>query len=242
MTRKNTKADLFQAMGLGPVWELKDTPQQQAASASQASIPAKPMIGLDELDKQVSHPLISLAELHEQVRNCNACGLCDGRKQVVFSDGVENSSLMVVGEAPGAEEDASGLPFVGRAGQLLDKMLTAVGSSRKKNVYIANVLKCRPPGNRNPEAAEIEQCLPHLVQQIRINQPKMLLLVGKFAIQALLETGKPVGEMRGKVHRVQLAGLDIPAVATYHPAYLLRRPEEKSKAWDDLLLLKQQAY
>jgi DNA polymerase len=146
---------------------------------------------------------------------------------------------MVGGEAPGADEDIKGLPFVGRAGALLDKMLHAVGASRQKNVYIANVLKCRPPANRNPEAEEIRQCSPYLFQQIAANQPKILLLVGRFAIQTLLNTDKPVGELRGKLHHVTVDGLNIPAVVTYHPAYLLRRPGEKAKVWDDLLLLKQ---
>jgi uracil-DNA glycosylase len=147
---------------------------------------------------------------------------------------------MVVGEGPGVEEDATGLPFVGKSGQLLDRMLKAIGASRTNNTYIANVVKCHPPGNRNPEQAEIEQCAPYLVQQIKASGPKVLLLVGRFAIQTLLNTKKPVGELRGTVHRVIVDGLDIPAVVTYHPAYLLRRPEEKQKAWDDLLLLKQQ--
>lgn len=214
MNKVLTKAALFDAMGLGPVWQLKTAPGEQ--------LPAL------------------LNNLRSSVANCQACGLCESRTQTVFSDGVPQAPLMVVGEAPGAEEDASGLPFVGRAGQLLDRMLHAVGASRANNVYIANVLKCRPPGNRNPEASEIEKCSPFLVQQIAANNPKILLLVGKFAIQTLLNTNKTVGELRGLVHRVTLNGLNIPAVVTYHPAYLLRRPEEKAKVWDDLLLLKQQ--
>ncbi|HEX4856763.1 MAG TPA: uracil-DNA glycosylase [Limnobacter sp.] len=258
MTHKHTKADLFQAMGLGPVWELKN-PQSAVIPVQEAVVTAGPAL-IPEQPAAITEPpevgqknsptpatanfvsigtVPSLSELHEQVKNCQACGLCDSRRQVVFADGVEHAPLMVVGEAPGADEDASGLPFVGRAGQLLDRMLKAVGSSRKENVYIANVLKCRPPGNRNPEPAEIEQCAPHLLQQIAASQPKVLLLVGKFAIQTLLQTSKPVGEMRGRIHQVKVGDLEIPAVVSYHPAYLLRRPEEKAKAWDDLLLLKQ---
>lgn len=219
MNQPRSKAELFGAMGLGPVWELKNaTTVPPQAEVSQA---------------------MNLSELRQTVSVCRACGLCESRTQTVFSDGVEHAPLMVVGEAPGVDEDAKGLPFVGRAGVLLDKMLQAVGASRQKNVYIANVLKCRPPANRNPEAEEIRQCSPYLIQQIAANQPKILLLVGRFAIQTLLNTDKPVGELRGKLHHVTVDGLNIPAVVTYHPAYLLRRPGEKAKAWDDLLLLKQ---
>jgi uracil-DNA glycosylase family 4 len=231
MTNARTKASLFNAMGLGPVWELKanETPQVQVP----VPVPAIPAQG-------VHQELPSLKSLQSTVANCKKCSLCETRKQTVFADGIAHAPLMVVGEAPGIDEDAVGLPFVGRAGQLLDRMLAAISVSRANNVYIANVLKCHPPGNRNPESAEIAECSPYLVEQIKANDPKVLLLVGRFAIQTLLNSKKPVGELRGQVHRVTLDGLDIPAVVTYHPAYLLRRPEEKSKVWDDLLLLKQQ--
>lgn len=219
MNQPLSKAELFGAMGLGPVWELKNS----TTVPPQAEVSQTP----------------NLSHLRQTVSVCRACGLCESRTQTVFSDGVEHAPLMVVGEAPGVDEDAKGLPFVGRAGVLLDKMLQAVDASRQKNVYIANVLKCRPPANRNPEAEEIRQCSPYLIQQIAANQPKILLLVGRFAIQTLLNTDKPVGELRGKLHHVTVDGLNIPAVVTYHPAYLLRRPGEKAKAWDDLLLLKQ---
>lgn len=218
MNQPRSKAELFGAMGLGPVWELKNT----TTTPAQAAVNQAP----------------SLSELRQTVSVCRACSLCESRTQTVFSDGVEHAPLMVVGEAPGEDEDAKGLPFVGRAGALLDKMLHAVGVSRQENVYIANVLKCRPPANRNPEAAEIRQCSPYLFQQIAANQPKILLLVGRFAIQTLLNTDKPVGELRGKLHHVTVDGFNIPAVVTYHPAYLLRKPVEKAKAWEDLLLLK----
>lgn len=226
MTGSNSKAELFNAMGLGPVWELKnqENSKSDGAAVSQAASSDSP----------------NLDQLRSTVAACRACGLCETRTQTVFSDGVPYAPLMVVGEAPGADEDASGLPFVGRAGQLLDRMLIAVGGSRASNVYIANVLKCRPPGNRNPEVAEIEQCSPFVFQQIAVSQPKVLLLVGRFAIQTVLGSKKSVGELRGQLHQVTVQGREIPAVVTYHPAYLLRRPEEKAKVWDDLLLLKQQ--
>lgn len=216
MNTPRSKSELFNAMELGPVWELKSAP----------TAPSEKVIDLDSLRTVVA--------------NCKRCGLCESRSQTVFADGIPNAPLMVVGEAPGAEEDAKGLPFVGRAGQLLDKVLHAVGASRSSNVYIANVLKCQPPANRNPEVGEIEQCSPYLLQQIEASGPKVLLLVGRFAIQTLLKTNKPVGELRGQVHLVDVNGVNIPAVVTYHPAYLLRRPGEKYKVWDDLLLLKQQ--
>ena len=192
MNQPRSKAELFGAMGLGPVWELRNS----------TTAPSKTAV----------REAASLSELRQTVSICTACSLCESRTQTVFSDGVEHAPLMVVGEAPGADEDAMGLPFVGRAGVLLDKMLHAVGASRQKNVYIANVLKCRPPANRNPEAGEIRQCSPYLFQQIAVNQPKILLLVGRFAIQTLLNTDKPVGELRGKLHHVTIEGLSIPAV------------------------------
>jgi uracil-DNA glycosylase len=228
MSPSKNKAELFSAMGLGPVWELKN------------ASPSESLFIEDQPNDQTQSQSQSLDSLRETVANCRACGLCEGRKQTVFADGVPHSPLMIVGEAPGADEDAAGLPFVGRAGQLLDRMLSAVDCSRTSNTYIANVLKCHPPGNRDPHVGEIEKCSLHLVQQIALNQPKTLLLVGRFAIQTLLNTKKPVGELRGQVHRVNVGSLNIPAVVTYHPAYLLRRPEEKSKVWDDLLLLKKQ--
>jgi uracil-DNA glycosylase len=214
MTQANSKAELFNAMGIGPVWELR-SPQKATEDVAP-----------------------SLESLRNAVANCRACGLCDNRTQTVFADGVPHSPLMVVGEAPGAEEDQAGLPFVGRSGQLLDRMLKAIECGRSSNTYIANVLKCHPPANRDPHVGEIEQCSVHLFQQIAANNPKVFLLVGKFAIQTLLNTKKPVGELRGQVHQVQVGGVSIPAVVTYHPAYLLRRPEEKAKVWDDLLLLR----
>ncbi|HEY1058481.1 MAG TPA: uracil-DNA glycosylase [Limnobacter sp.] len=222
----NSKAALFDAMGLGPVWELRK-PQVASDAVLPPTEPSKPA-GLP----------VDLAALQQQVAQCQACGLCKTRQQTVFSAGVSTASLMVVGEAPGADEDAQGEPFVGRAGQLLDKLLMSMGRNRQSNVYIANVLKCRPPGNRNPEADEIAQCEPYLRQQLALVQPKVLLLVGRFAISTLLNTDKPISQLRGQVHSVNIQGQEVPAVVSYHPAYLLRRPEEKAKSWDDLLLLK----
>ncbi|MFN4329949.1 MAG: uracil-DNA glycosylase family protein [Limnobacter sp.] len=221
-----SRAALFEAMKLGPVWELRSNAAAPAAPVAPV-VSAAPAVRPEGLDG-----------LAEQVASCTACGLCSTRRQTVFADGVPGARLMVVGEAPGADEDEQGFPFVGRAGQLLDKMLHAVGHNRSQNVYIGNVLKCRPPGNRNPEPEEISACLPFLHQQIQLASPQVLLLVGRFAIQSLLQTDAAVGQLRGKIHEARVGALSIPAVVTYHPAYLLRRPEEKQKAWDDLLLLK----
>ena len=190
------------------------------------------------------------AQLQQAVSGCTACGLCKTRKQTVFGVGSPPAvgasgsgvDLMIVGEAPGEHEDLRGEPFVGAAGQLLDQMLAAVGLSRQVEggqqgkVYIANVLKCRPPGNRNPQPEEVAQCLPYLQRQIELVQPKVLLAMGRFGAQALLapesghSEGTPLGKLRGHIHRFG----ETPVVVTYHPAYLLRSPAEKAKVWADL--------
>lgn len=174
-------------------------------------------------------------ELREQALGCTRCGLAESRTQVVFSDGNPRGKLVVVGEAPGANEDRTGLPFVGQAGQMLDLMLAAVGLSRKDSVYICNVLKCRPPGNRNPKPAEIRACSPWLLRQLELVEPRALLAVGTFAAQLLTSSDRPLGKLRGQTHSYQ----GIPLVVTYHPAALLRNPGWNQPAWDDLQLLRQ---
>jgi DNA polymerase len=165
---------------------------------------------------------------------CQRCAeLVANRTQTVFGVGDRAALWMVIGEAPGADEDRQGEPFVGRAGQLLNAMLRAVGLARE-SVYIANVLKCRPPGNRDPRPDEAQRCIPFLKRQITLVAPRILLVVGRVAAQTLLETDAPVGRLRGRVHR--FGEQRIPLVVTYHPAYLLRSPEQKAKAWQDLLL------
>ena len=185
--------------------------------------------------------------LREAVTACTACKLCRGRTQTVFGVGHPRAHWMIVGEAPGEQEDLQGEPFVGKSGQLLDNMLRALGLGRRadvpgadrdtvgdpaRQVYIANTLKCRPPGNRNPEPDELAQCEPFLVRQIQLVQPRIILAMGRFAVQSLLRTNEPIGRLRGRVHRYQ----DVPLVVTYHPAYLLRNLEDKARAWDDLCL------
>jgi uracil-DNA glycosylase len=170
--------------------------------------------------------------LRSQVATCTKCALHSSRTQGVFGVGNPQADWLVIGEAPGAEEDRRGEPFVGRAGQLLDAMLKAIGLSRETNVFIANVLKSRPPGNRDPKPEEVAACLPYLMRQIALMRPRLILAVGRIAAQNLLSTDMPLGRLRGKVHR--FGELNTPLIVTYHPAYLLRTPGDKRKAWDDL--------
>ena len=170
--------------------------------------------------------------LRAEVLHCTRCSLHAGRTQGVFGVGNPQADWMVIGEAPGAEEDRRGEPFVGRAGQLLDAMLRAIGLSRAENVYIANVLKSRPPNNRDPRPEEVAACLPFLRRQIEYVRPRLLLAVGRIAAQNLLATEESLSRLRGRVHR--FGELNTPLVVTYHPAYLLRNPADKRKAWEDL--------
>jgi DNA polymerase len=170
-------------------------------------------------------------ELRETVRTCTACALCRQRKQAVFGVGALSAPWLFIGEGPGADEDEQGEPFVGQAGKLLDSMFAAIGIARGREVYIANVVKCRPPGNRTPTPDEALACAPYLDRQIALVRPKLIVALGKSAVQRLLATDASVASLRGKVHRYQ----DTPVIVTYHPAYLLRSLPEKAKAWEDLL-------
>jgi len=185
-----------------------------------------------EADVSRATPVASLGwdALETAVLSCERCGLSRTRTQAVFGTGNPQARMMVVGEAPGAEEDRQGEPFVGRAGQLLNAMLRAIGLARG-DVFIANVLKCRPPGNRDPRPEETTQCLPYLHRQIALVAPRVILCVGRIAAHNLLDTDLPLGRLRGEVHRLPSG---VPVVVTYHPAYLLRSPEQKARAWDDL--------
>ncbi|MFQ3619684.1 MAG: uracil-DNA glycosylase [Spirochaetales bacterium] len=189
-------------------------------------VPVAPVINLDRESQ--------LKSLEEQVRQCKRCRLSEGRTQAVPGMGVLSPLVMVVGEGPGAEEDKQGLPFVGPAGQFLDKWLDAIGLSRNKNVYIANIVKCRPPGNRDPHPDEAAACLPYLYRQVELLGPKVLFALGRIAIQHLLQTQKGIGELRGKVHQWNR----IPLIATYHPSAVLRDPSLKRPVWEDLKQLK----
>ncbi|MEN4919887.1 uracil-DNA glycosylase [Achromobacter spanius] len=179
----------------------------------------------------------SLQQMAELVVACAACGLCRGRRHAVFGQGAQPTRWLVVGEAPGEQEDRQGLPFVGRSGQLLDAMLAAVGMSRERDVFITNVIKCRPPGNRNPKPEEIAACSPYLMRQIALLKPERILVLGRFAAQTLLGTDATIGSLRGRVHQLKTdEGAQIPVIVSYHPAYLLRSPSEKARAWQDLKL------
>jgi DNA polymerase len=184
---------------------------------------------------------MSWDELRHAVSECTACSLCRSRKNTVFGVGHPQAHWMLVGEAPGAEEDARGEPFVGQAGKLLDNMLASVGLSRSgtdpaASVYIANVLKCRPPGNRNPDAAEVAQCDPFLKRQIVLLQPRLVVVMGRFAAQSLLGTDASIASLRGRVLQIEVGDRKLPVVVTYHPAYLLRNLADKAKSWADLCL------
>lgn len=174
--------------------------------------------------------------LREAVADCRACGLCESRRNTVFGVGHTEADWMIVGEAPGEQEDRQGEPFVGPAGHLLDAMLRACGRDRlamdARGVFIANVLKCRPPANRNPAPEEVVQCEPFLSRQVALVRPKLIIAMGRFAVQSLLKTTEPIGRLRGRVHRYE----GVPVIVTYHPAYLLRTPIDKAKAWADLCL------
>jgi len=179
--------------------------------------------------RDVSVASMDWTALEQAVKACTACGLRAGCTQTVFGVGNRKADWLVIGEAPGADEDKQGEPFVGRAGQLLNSMLAAIGLKREQ-VYIANILKCRPPGNRDPKPEEAALCRAFLERQIALIQPKLILAVGRIAAQNLLATDTPIARLRGQVHELH----GIPVVVTYHPAYLLRSPSEKRKAWIDL--------
>jgi uracil-DNA glycosylase len=204
------------------------TSASPAPVVARATPPVEPTAALDGLD---------WSSLRAAVEACTACGLCQGRTQTVFGVGHAEADWMIVGEAPGEQEDRLGEPFVGRSGQLLDNMLRALGLGRAEGppaqqVYIANTIKCRPPGNRNPTPDELARCEPYLVRQIALVRPRIILAMGKFAVQSLLRSSEPIGRLRGQVHHYQ----GVPLIVTYHPAYLLRNPVDKARAWDDLCL------
>ncbi len=187
----------------------------------------------DQPDTSLNEDSMDWDELKDHVSICNKCILHKARTQTVFGSGSQTADWMLIGEAPGAEDDRLGKPFVGRAGKLLTSMLNAIGKTREQ-VYIANILKCHPPNNRDPAPEEVSSCEEYLRKQILFIKPKLILALGKIAAQNLLNTNTPIGKMRGKVY--EYSDLSIPLVVTYHPAYLLRSPREKQKSWHDLQL------
>jgi len=221
----------LQAMGID-LW----VPRRPAAAADPASGPASREAGPTPAPEPAPAPGRDWEALRQQVAGCTRCALHSGRTQTVFGVGNREADWMVIGEAPGAEEDRRGEPFVGRAGQLLNAMLRGVGLAREA-VYIANILKCRPPNNRDPQPEEVACCEPYLREQVALVQPGLILAVGRVAAQNLLKTDAPLGRLRGRLHRY--GPRKVPVVVTYHPAYLLRNPVDKRKAWDDLCLARQ---
>jgi len=208
--------------------QLAEAPGASAGTASLATIAIEPQPAVPSAD--------AWERLAAEVRACTLCALHKTRTQTVFGVGRRDAELLVIGEAPGADEDAQGEPFVGRAGQLLNAMLRAIGLPRG-DVYIANILKCRPPGNRDPQPDEASRCTPYLSRQIALVNPRAILAVGRIAAQWLLQTDAPIGRLRGRVFRYGESG--TPLLVTYHPAYLLRSPLQKATAWTDLCMVKE---
>jgi uracil-DNA glycosylase len=223
----------LQAIGVD-VWVSRRTATvgPVVAPETAADIPPPPAAVIAPEASPTPLPEVTWDFLRAEVLRCTKCSLHTSRTQGVFGVGSRTAEWMVVGEAPGAEEDRRGEPFVGRAGHLLDAMLKSIGLSRTTNVYIANVLKSRPPGNRDPKPEEVAACLPYLMRQVELLKPRVMLAVGRIAAQNLLATDAPLGRLRGKVHR--FGELNTPLIVTYHPAYLLRTPSDKRKAWEDL--------
>jgi DNA polymerase len=245
-----SREQMLVEMGVAPLWVRRDAVAATATAAQPATLaaapsetgqpvvqPAPPPVQPASVHANVQPvPLLPVggmdwSELSRQVAGCRACALGAQRRQAVFGVGDQNPDWLFIGEGPGAEEDAQGEPFVGQAGKLLDNMLASLAIARGNKVYIANAVKCRPPGNRTPEAGEMAACRPYLERQIALLKPKIIVLLGKAAVHAVLHDDKSLASMRGK--RFEYAG--IPIVVTYHPAYLLRNLPDKAKAWEDLL-------
>lgn len=244
---KTRRELVLEEMGLTPIWRLRDRREAVAFEETvvEAPVGSKPAAVTGATTAPVTHHASPIAQdgdrraaimsmdwaaLKEHVAGCEDCPLHEKRTKTVFGVGDQNADWMFVGEGPGAEEDAKGEPFVGQAGRLLDNMLPAIGLKRGEGVYIANCVKCRPPGNRNPEPGEALACEPYLHRQIELIRPKLIVALGRVAAVNLLATDASVASMRGKIHRYR----GTPLIVTYHPAYLLRNLPDKAKAWEDL--------
>ena len=228
---------MLEEMGLTPVWRLRESaPVAERAPATEPPARNESRVTSNESlqpatgDRRAEITSLDWAQLKQRVAGCTDCPLHAKRNKTVFGVGDENADWLFVGEGPGADEDAQGEPFVGPAGKLLDNMLAAISLKRGANVYIANIVKCRPPGNRNPEPHEALQCEPYLHRQIELIRPRLIIALGKVAAANLLASDASVGSMRGRIHQYR----GIPLIVTYHPAYLLRNLADKSKAWADL--------
>jgi len=246
------RKEILEEMGIAPLWVRRDgTPVEKARIAAPArQIPVEKDISssinescapAEVVERRVEKAIPSASisemgwdELRRNIADCRACGLCVERKQAVPGVGDENARWLFIGEGPGAEEDARGEPFVGQAGKLLDSMLAAIGLRRGEDVYIANAVKCRPPGNRTPEATEMAACFPFLERQITLIQPRLIVLLGRAAVNSVLHDEGSLASLRGKTLSFRNGEQDIPVLVTYHPAYLLRNLPDKAKAWEDL--------
>ena len=225
-----SREEILDELGLGPIWRLRvvRNPDARVGATDTPRTPAAREHG----SREGRIAVLEWRDFAADVDACTACGLHRGRKKSVPGVGDPEADWLFVGEGPGAEEDAKGEPFVGQAGKLLDSMLAALGLARGANVYIANVVKCRPPGNRTPEPGEAAACRPYLDRQIALLRPRVIVALGKSAATTLLDVDATIGGLRGRVHRYD----GVPLIVTYHPAYLLRNLPDKSKAWEDLLL------
>ena len=255
-----SREQMLVEMGISPIWVTRDTvppadertasplpaepepPAARGGASTPSIVPVVPTVAEAVPARADGKAKVEVGNLDwpalaRQVAECRACALCEQRKQAVLGVGDTNPDWLFIGEGPGSEEDAKGEPFVGQAGRLLDSMLGALGMRRGERVYIANVVKCRPPGNRAPEPGEAEACRPYLERQIALIRPKLVVALGKSAASLLLGTDATIASLRGRAHRYG----GIPLVVTYHPAYLLRSLPEKAKAWEDLLFARRVA-
>ena len=250
-----SRKEILEEMGLSPVWVRRESPPVARREVEKTGIKAAVAVEVVEhrgaspdaqnpaaliekpvkpADRPVSVDGMEWDELRQCIVDCRACGLCAERQQAVPGVGDENADWLFIGEGPGAEEDARGEPFVGQAGKLLDAMLVSIGLKRGENVFIANAVKCRPPGNRTPEAAEMATCFPFLKRQIALIQPKLIVLLGRAAVSSVLGESGSLASLRGKALSYRDGDREIPVLVTYHPAYLLRNLPDKAKAWEDL--------
>lgn len=242
------RIDILYELGLTPVWRLRARYRSEVSPIAPPAANESPFLArqaetepahakgkvpqADIGDRVTRIAMLDWAHFAADVSACTACGLARTRNLAVPGVGDVRADWLFIGEAPGADEDAKGEPFVGQAGRLLDSMLAALGMSRTKAVYIANVIKCRPPGNRAPTPLEVDACLPYLDRQIALIQPKLIVALGKSAASSLMRAEATIASLRGRVHRYK----GIPMIVTYHPAYLLRTLPDKAKAWEDLCL------
>ncbi|MEP7370930.1 MAG: uracil-DNA glycosylase [Nitrosospira sp.] len=226
--RQARRNEILKELGLTPLWRARTPGEDSAARESSEQAASSPADAAKDRRSKILR--MDWDELKISVEGCVACPLCRSRSRTVFGVGDSDADWLWVGEGPGVEEDAKGEPFVGPSGKLLDNMLAAINLKRGRNVYIANIVKCRPPGNRNPAPHEAQQCAPYLARQLELIKPKLIIALGKVAAQNLLHTDAAIASLRGKLHDHS----GIPVIVTYHPAYLLRTLADKAKVWEDL--------